>query len=196
VRQLGPPRLDGESLEVRAVAGAHASLREAATEQRARLGKSVLPSFDAQPSLVEATSGLEPADSQEASVARQARRRDSVGDVPAHRAPASRKTRTSPVARCAPFQHAHVFPVQPEGRGGASTTSTRAASATAAVSSSEWSSTTSTSSAGRVWARSPASRPGRRPASFRAGITTETRPRERSSRRPAAGAHARAAPTR
>src|ERR1700730_3166044 len=59
VRQLGPPRLDGEALEVRTVPDAHTSLRESAPEQRAGFGESVLPPFDAQPPLVEAAAGLE-----------------------------------------------------------------------------------------------------------------------------------------
>ena len=54
-------------------------------------------------------------------------------------------------------------------------TSAPPAAATALVSSSESSSTTSNSSAGRVWTASAASKPGRRPASFRAGTTTDTR---------------------
>src|SRR5437763_1569771 len=44
---------------------------------------------------------------------------------------ASRNTSTSPVARCAPYQQAQVFPVQPSGTDGAAATSTPAAMATA-----------------------------------------------------------------
>src|SRR5260370_21850710 len=46
VRELGPPRLDREALEVRTIPGPHASLRKTAPAQRARLRASVLPPFD------------------------------------------------------------------------------------------------------------------------------------------------------
>ena len=88
---------------------------------------------------------------------------------------ASRNTKTSPSLAVAPAAQADDFPVQPAGSAGTDTTSTPGTDrAAAAVPSVESSSTTITWSGRRLWPHRPASRFGRRSASLRAGMITET----------------------
>ena len=61
MRPFGPAGLHQKLLEVGAVVASHASLREAAAEQRARLGEGILPGLDAQDPLVGVAVALEPA---------------------------------------------------------------------------------------------------------------------------------------
>src|SRR5262249_46104508 len=84
---LGPWCLGGEALERRAVGTADPAFRDAAAEQRPGFRQSVLPPFDAEPPLVEASAGLEAANTEQPPVTRQAERWDAVRDVSAHRAP-------------------------------------------------------------------------------------------------------------